>query len=96
MSHDSQDLKIFSYIARDGASNVFRCNVFKSKKKVQGGHGPPVLLPRRPRAPTATRLPGDGRGLQVGLTRTARVLGHRPRAPLVSSVLRVSTRRLGD
>lgn len=34
VSHDSQDLKIFSYIARDGASNVFRCNVFKSKKKV--------------------------------------------------------------
>lgn len=34
MSHDSQDLKIFSYIARDGQSNVFRCNVFKSKKKV--------------------------------------------------------------
>lgn len=36
VSHDSQDLKIFSYIARDGASNVFRCNVFKSKKKVRG------------------------------------------------------------
>lgn len=35
MSHDSQDLKIFSYIARDGSSNVFRCNVFKSKKKVR-------------------------------------------------------------
>ncbi|XP_057351134.1 carboxyl-terminal PDZ ligand of neuronal nitric oxide synthase protein isoform X4 [Manis pentadactyla] len=35
VSHDSQDLKIFSYIARDGASNVFRCNVFKSKKKSQ-------------------------------------------------------------
>lgn len=34
VSHDSQDLKIFSYIARDGQSNVFRCNVFKSKKKV--------------------------------------------------------------
>lgn len=34
MSHDSQDLKIFSYIARDGSSNSFRCNVFKSKKKV--------------------------------------------------------------
>uniref|UniRef100_A0A6I8SPS3 Nitric oxide synthase 1 adaptor protein n=1 Tax=Xenopus tropicalis TaxID=8364 RepID=A0A6I8SPS3_XENTR len=33
VSHDSQDLKIFSYIARDGASNIFRCNVFKSKKK---------------------------------------------------------------
>lgn len=35
VSHDSQDLKIFSYIARDGSSNSFRCNVFKSKKKVQ-------------------------------------------------------------
>ena len=35
MSHDSQDLKIFSYIARDVSSNVFRCNVFKSKKKVR-------------------------------------------------------------
>ncbi|XP_054067186.1 carboxyl-terminal PDZ ligand of neuronal nitric oxide synthase protein isoform X1 [Rissa tridactyla] len=35
VSHDSQDLKIFSYIARDGSSNVFRCNVFKSKKKTQ-------------------------------------------------------------
>ncbi|XP_041417471.1 carboxyl-terminal PDZ ligand of neuronal nitric oxide synthase protein isoform X2 [Xenopus laevis] len=33
VSHDSQDLKIFSYIARDGANNIFRCNVFKSKKK---------------------------------------------------------------
>ncbi|KAJ8390435.1 hypothetical protein AAFF_G00103700 [Aldrovandia affinis] len=35
VSHDSQDLKIFSYIARDGQSNIFRCNVFKSKKKSQ-------------------------------------------------------------
>ncbi|KAM4641024.1 carboxyl-terminal PDZ ligand of neuronal nitric oxide synthase protein-like isoform 2-T2 [Discoglossus pictus] len=35
VSHDSQDLKIFSYIARDGPSNIFRCNVFKSKKKTQ-------------------------------------------------------------
>ncbi|XP_043914529.1 carboxyl-terminal PDZ ligand of neuronal nitric oxide synthase protein-like [Protopterus annectens] len=35
VSHDSQDLKIFSYIARDGTSNTFRCNVFKSKKKSQ-------------------------------------------------------------
>ncbi|KAJ9598805.1 hypothetical protein L9F63_026660, partial [Diploptera punctata] len=33
VSHDSQDLKIFSYIARDGASNIFKCNVFKSNKK---------------------------------------------------------------
>lgn len=35
VSHDSQDLKIFSYIARDGGSNVFKCNVFKSSKKSQ-------------------------------------------------------------
>ena len=34
VSHDSQDLKIFSYIARDGSNNSFRCNVFKSSKKV--------------------------------------------------------------
>ncbi|XP_017275706.1 carboxyl-terminal PDZ ligand of neuronal nitric oxide synthase protein-like [Kryptolebias marmoratus] len=35
VSHDAQDLKIFSYIAREGESNVFRCNVFKSKRKSQ-------------------------------------------------------------
>ncbi|XP_034559810.1 carboxyl-terminal PDZ ligand of neuronal nitric oxide synthase protein-like [Notolabrus celidotus] len=35
VSHDAQDLKIFSYIAREGQSNVFRCNVFKSKRKSQ-------------------------------------------------------------
>uniref|UniRef100_A0A673AHL8 Nitric oxide synthase 1 (neuronal) adaptor protein b n=1 Tax=Sphaeramia orbicularis TaxID=375764 RepID=A0A673AHL8_9TELE len=34
LSHDSY-LKIFSYIARDGQSNIFRCNVFKSKRKSQ-------------------------------------------------------------
>ena len=34
VSHDSQDLKIFSYIARDPCSNLFRCNVFKTNKKV--------------------------------------------------------------
>jgi hypothetical protein len=39
VSHDSQDLKIFSYIARDGASSVFKCSVFKSNKKVSGGRG---------------------------------------------------------
>lgn len=56
VSHDSQDLKIFSYIARDGASNVFRCNVFKSKKKVRDhlpvpsdpGVPQPDLPPRGP------------------------------------------------
>lgn len=36
VSHDSQDLKVFSYIARDGSSNVFKCVVFKSHKKVGG------------------------------------------------------------
>ncbi|XP_077968523.1 uncharacterized protein LOC120344763 isoform X2 [Styela clava] len=35
VSHDSHDLKIWSFIARDGQSNVFRCNVFKSPKKSQ-------------------------------------------------------------
>ncbi|XP_052746576.1 carboxyl-terminal PDZ ligand of neuronal nitric oxide synthase protein [Bicyclus anynana] len=35
VSHDSADLKIFSYIARDGATNEFKCSVFKSKQKTQ-------------------------------------------------------------
>ena len=35
VSHDSQDLKVFSYIARDATSNHFRCNVFKTNKKVR-------------------------------------------------------------
>lgn len=34
VSHDSSDLKIFSYIARDLDTDCFRCNVFKSNKKV--------------------------------------------------------------
>lgn len=34
VSHDSQDTKIFSYIARDASTNVFKCNVFKTNKKV--------------------------------------------------------------
>ncbi|CAF0762901.1 unnamed protein product [Adineta steineri] len=33
VSHDSQDLKIFSFIARDNVTNSFRCNVFKAYKK---------------------------------------------------------------
>ncbi|UJR35108.1 hypothetical protein I4U23_027879 [Adineta vaga] len=33
VSHDSQDLKIFSFIARDHINNSFRCNVFKAYKK---------------------------------------------------------------
>ncbi|CAF0854605.1 unnamed protein product, partial [Didymodactylos carnosus] len=35
VSHDSQDLKIFSFIARDSINNAFRCNVFKAYKKNQ-------------------------------------------------------------
>ncbi|CAK9292055.1 unnamed protein product [Gordionus sp. m RMFG-2023] len=35
VSHDSQDLKIFSYIARDCGTNHFKCNVFKADKKNQ-------------------------------------------------------------
>ncbi|KAL3308272.1 Carboxyl-terminal PDZ ligand of neuronal nitric oxide synthase protein [Cichlidogyrus casuarinus] len=37
VSHDSQDLKIFSYIARDSKTSIFRCNVFKAYKKVGFG-----------------------------------------------------------
>ena len=33
VSHDSQDLKILSFIAR-GEDGVFRCSVFKALKKV--------------------------------------------------------------
>lgn len=36
VSHDSQDLKIFSYITREVPDNTFRCNVFKAYKKVCG------------------------------------------------------------
>lgn len=34
VSHDSQDLKIFSYITREVPNNTFKCNVFKAYKKV--------------------------------------------------------------
>jgi len=34
VSHDSQDLKIFSYIACDSGA-VFRCHVFKAYRKVR-------------------------------------------------------------
>ncbi|ODM97873.1 Dystrophin-like protein 1 [Orchesella cincta] len=37
VSHDSQDVKIFSYIARETSSNVFHCCVFKAANKVRGG-----------------------------------------------------------
>ena len=60
VSHDSQDLKIFSYIARDGASNIFRCNVFKSKKKVKG---PSLVISSSDGSrvfPTLPCLPADG------------------------------------
>ena len=33
VSHDSHDLKIWSYISREGSSNRFRCNVFKCNGK---------------------------------------------------------------
>jgi len=33
VSHDSHDLNIWSYIARDLSSNTFRCNVFKCSRK---------------------------------------------------------------
>ena len=35
VSHDSQDLKIFSFIVRDYNNNAFRCHVFKESRKVQ-------------------------------------------------------------
>ncbi|KAL9910165.1 capon-like protein isoform X3 [Glossina fuscipes] len=35
VSHDSSDLKIFSYIARDASTDTFKCSVFKSHKKSQ-------------------------------------------------------------
>uniref|UniRef100_A0A336K8X2 CSON005304 protein n=1 Tax=Culicoides sonorensis TaxID=179676 RepID=A0A336K8X2_CULSO len=35
VSHDSNDLKIFSYIARDGGSDTFKCLVFKTNNKSQ-------------------------------------------------------------
>ncbi|XP_062515144.1 carboxyl-terminal PDZ ligand of neuronal nitric oxide synthase protein-like isoform X2 [Corticium candelabrum] len=38
VSHDSLDLKIFSYIVRDGTNNTFKCNVFKALKKSQALH----------------------------------------------------------
>ena len=34
VSHDSQDMKIFSYITREVPDNTFRCNVFKAYRKV--------------------------------------------------------------
>lgn len=43
VSHDSNDLKIFSYIARDGSTDTFKCSVFKSNRKVSGPAEPFVL-----------------------------------------------------
>ncbi|CAG4955516.1 unnamed protein product [Colias eurytheme] len=34
VSHDTSDLKIFSYIARDCRTNGFKCSVFKSNREV--------------------------------------------------------------
>ena len=34
VSHDSMDLKIFSYITKDDFDNQFRCSVFKAYRKV--------------------------------------------------------------
>ncbi|CAD5229541.1 unnamed protein product [Bursaphelenchus okinawaensis] len=55
VSHDSQDLQIFSYIARDGASNTFKCNVFKCSKKmpttaptISPGASPKPIRPQQP------------------------------------------------
>ncbi|CAI8039048.1 Carboxyl-terminal PDZ ligand of neuronal nitric oxide synthase protein [Geodia barretti] len=38
VSHDSQDMKIFSYISRELPSSTFRCNVFKAYKKNMALH----------------------------------------------------------
>ena len=35
VSHDSMDLKIFSYITKDNFDNQFRCSVFKAYRKVR-------------------------------------------------------------
>ena len=52
VSHDSQDLKVFSYICKDkdtgGVEHVksFKCNVFKSYKKVNGAFHSAILKNR--------------------------------------------------
>uniref|UniRef100_A0A1I7SM05 PID domain-containing protein n=1 Tax=Bursaphelenchus xylophilus TaxID=6326 RepID=A0A1I7SM05_BURXY len=51
VSHDSQDLQIFSYIARDGASNTFKCNVFKCSKKDAVAVQMPSTAPTIPPSP---------------------------------------------
>ncbi|XP_064390246.1 carboxyl-terminal PDZ ligand of neuronal nitric oxide synthase protein-like isoform X2 [Halichondria panicea] len=38
VSHDSHDLKIFSYITREVPNNTFRCNVYKAYKKKMALH----------------------------------------------------------
>ncbi|XP_045510152.1 carboxyl-terminal PDZ ligand of neuronal nitric oxide synthase protein isoform X2 [Colias croceus] len=38
VSHDTSDLKIFSYIARDCRTNAFKCSVFKSNREGQAMH----------------------------------------------------------
>ncbi|KAF8386319.1 dyc-1 [Pristionchus pacificus] len=63
VSHDSQDLQIFSYIARDGASNSFKCNVFKCSKKTPGapsrGTTPGTTPGTRATTPGSSRLAQD-------------------------------------
>ncbi|KAJ7308117.1 hypothetical protein JRQ81_008626 [Phrynocephalus forsythii] len=75
VSHDSQDLKIFSYIARDGANNSFRCNVFKSKKKDPGhacrANGGPGLR-GVPQAESPARPPERGRAGRRGQQQLSR------------------------
>ncbi len=44
VSHDSQDLKIFSYITRESTDNSFQCNVFKAYKKVRPHPHPQIVL----------------------------------------------------
>ena len=48
VSHDSQDLKIFSYITRETPDNTFRCNVFKAYRKVGATITGGLLLPGVP------------------------------------------------
>ncbi|TDG52524.1 hypothetical protein AWZ03_000757 [Drosophila navojoa] len=45
VSHDSSDLKIFSYIARDASTDTFKCSVFKSHKKLWLPHSLPQSVP---------------------------------------------------
>lgn len=49
VSHDSQDLHVFSYIARD--MHLFRCCVFKTDKKVGAAtRSPAIFLCSKPKS----------------------------------------------